>query len=152
MPDPEQNVTGSIISGEVDKRKSKAEDYARDPEKSRKLLDDALKKMQSKEQRKGPLADLWSNLNALLRLLRAYVRREYTNVPWESVVVLIAAIIYFVSPLDLLPDFIPAAGFIDDAAVIAFVAAQIKTDLDLFLRWEREEKLLDLPRKAEVSQ
>ena len=47
----------------------------------------------------------------------------------------IAAIIYFVSPIDLIPDMLPG-GFIDDAMVIGFIIAQIKSDLDNFLTWE----------------
>lgn len=49
----------------------------------------------------------------------------------------IAAIIYFVSPIDFMPDMLPG-GFIDDAAVIAYVVTQIKADLDNFLAWEVE--------------
>jgi uncharacterized membrane protein YkvA (DUF1232 family) len=45
-----------------------------------------------------------------------------------------------VSPIDLIPDFIPVAGYIDDAAVIVFVPAQIKADLDNILQWEAEHK------------
>jgi uncharacterized membrane protein YkvA (DUF1232 family) len=149
MTTPEKKPARSIVSDEVDRRKSKAEEYVRDPEKSRRLLDEAWKKAKGKEAHKGPLADLWSSLTALLRLFRAYVRREYTNLPWSSIVIIAVAIIYFVSPIDLLPDFLPAAGFIDDAAVIAFVLAQIKTDLDSFLLWEREAKLMDLQQNTD---
>ena len=45
-------------------------------------------------------------------------------------------IIYFVSPIDLIPDVIAGIGFIDDAAVIGLVVMQIKADLDNFLAWE----------------
>jgi uncharacterized membrane protein YkvA (DUF1232 family) len=134
----------SIVSREVDRRKSKAAEYVRDPEKSKRLLDEAWRKANGKEARKGPLTDVWGNLTALLRLFRAYIRREYVKIPWSSIVVIVAAIIYFVSPIDLIPDFLPAAGFIDDAAVIAFVLGQIKSELDAFLAWERDSRLLDL--------
>ena len=128
------------ISGAVEKTKSKAEEYARDPEKAKKLIDEAVKKARQQEKNKGPLADIWDYLTALFRLLRAYMRREYAEIAWGSVVLITVAIVYFVSPLDLIPDFIPALGFVDDAAVIAFVVAQIKADLDNFLRWEAESK------------
>ena len=51
----------------------------------------------------------------------------------------VVAVIYFVSPVDLVPDIIPVAGLVDDAGVIAFVVAQIKADLDNFLVWETEQ-------------
>jgi uncharacterized membrane protein YkvA (DUF1232 family) len=49
-------------------------------------------------------------------------------------------IIYFVSPIDLIPDFIPVAGYVNDAAVIAFVVRQVKIDLDKFTAWEAEQR------------
>ena len=70
--------------------------------------------------------------------MEAYVSEDYREIPWTSIVLVIVAIIYFVSPIDLIPDIIPIAGYIDDAAVIAFVVAQIKADLDNFLAWEVE--------------
>jgi uncharacterized membrane protein YkvA (DUF1232 family) len=106
-------------------------------------LDEALKKAKAKEEKKGPLAEVWSNLNALFRLLQAYIHRDYTRIPWGSIVLVVVAIIYFVSPFDLIPDWIPVVGFIDDAAVIAFVLKQINTDLNQFLQWEAVKKSLD---------
>jgi uncharacterized membrane protein YkvA (DUF1232 family) len=129
-PDPEK------ISETVEKTRSKAEEYARDPEKAKKLIDEAVRKARRQEKHKGPLADIWNYLTALFRLLQAYVRREYTDIAPGSIVLVIVAIVYFVSPLDLIPDFIPALGFVDDAAVIAFVVAQLKAEVDDFLRWE----------------
>jgi uncharacterized membrane protein YkvA (DUF1232 family) len=136
-PIREAKPTKKEIAKVVEKMKSKAEDYARDPKKAKKLLDDAVKKTKSFEINRGPLAEIWSYLTALFRLLRAYIRGDYRDIPWGSIVMVIVAIIYFVSPIDLIPDFLPG-GFIDDAAVIAFVVAQIKVDLDNFLAWEVE--------------
>ena len=130
----------TAVSGAVEKAKTKAEEYIRDPEKSKQLLDEALKKAKRKEKNKGPLSDLWNNLTAFFRLLQAYIRHDYVDIPWASIVIVVVAIIYFVSPIDLIPDFIPFAGYIDDAAVIVFVLAQIKSDLDNFLQWEAEHK------------
>ena len=53
---------------------------------------------------------------------------------------MVVAIIYFVVPIDLMPDWIPLAGFVDDAAVLVFVIAQIKSDLDKYLKWEADKE------------
>lgn len=132
-----------VIEHEVDKKRSKAEDYLRDPDKSKKLLEEALKKADEKEEKKGPLQDVWNSLQALFRLFQAYLHHDYTRIPWGSIVLVVVAIIYFVSPFDLLPDWIPLAGFVDDAAVIGFVLKQINNDLDNFLKWEAVKKSLD---------
>jgi uncharacterized membrane protein YkvA (DUF1232 family) len=131
----------TIISGMVDKSKHKAEEYIRSPEKTKQLLSEALKKAGAKENNKGPLEELWNYLTALFRLLRAYINREYKDIPWSSIVLVVVVIIYFVSIVDLIPDFIPGVGFIDDAAVLAFVIAKIKSDIDKYLLWESEQKI-----------
>lgn len=137
QPDPDK------ISEAVERSKSKAEDYLKDPEKSKHLLDEAMKKAKNKEKISGPLADLWENLKTVFRLLQAYFSKEYTTIPWGTIVLLVGAVIYFVSPLDLMPDWIPLAGFIDDAAVLVFVLRQINADLQHFLEWENERKAVD---------
>jgi uncharacterized membrane protein YkvA (DUF1232 family) len=143
MTDEYKFPSEDAVEREVDKKRSRAEDYLNDPNKSKALFDQAVKKANSKEEHKGPLADVWNSLKALFRLFQAYFKREYTAIPWGSIVLVVVAIIYFVSPLDLLPDWIPLAGFIDDAAVIGFVINQVKKDLDAFLRWEEMKKSLD---------
>jgi uncharacterized membrane protein YkvA (DUF1232 family) len=133
----------AAVTGAVERARSKAAEYLRDPEKSKQLLDEALKKAKKKEKNQGPLADIWNNLKALLRMMQAYIRREYVDIPWVSIVTVVGAIIYFLSPFDLIPDFLPFAGYIDDAAVIAFILAQVKVDLDNYLQWEVERSKQD---------
>lgn len=130
--------TKKDIAKAIEKIKSKAEEYARDPNKVKQLLNDAVKKTKSYEKNRGPLADVWGYLTALFRLLKAYIRKDYRDIPWGPIVLVVVAILYFVSAIDLIPDILPG-GLVDDAAVIAFVVAQTKADLDNFLAWEVEQ-------------
>ncbi len=127
--------TKKEIAQVIEKAKNRAEEYARDPKKAKQLLDSAIKKAKNFERNRGPLTEVWGYLTAIFRLLRAYIRGEYRDIPWGSIVLVIVAIIYFVSPFDLIPDFLPG-GLIDDAMVIGFIIAQLKADLDNFLAWE----------------
>ena len=88
--------------------------------------------------RSGPMARLIEQLKAMLRLVRAYASGEYKNVSWESMVLVVAAIAYIVSPIDLIPDFIPVVGYLDDAAVLSFVLRIVRDELDEFIAWEKE--------------
>ena len=72
----------------------------------------------------------------MLRLIRAYYSGMYRDVPWQSLVSIVAAVIYVVNPLDLIPDAIPVIGLLDDALVVAFVLKSVKDDLDAFMEWE----------------
>jgi uncharacterized membrane protein YkvA (DUF1232 family) len=85
-----------------------------------------------KEKMKG----VWEELQTFLRLLKAYYQGQYTSIPWKSLVYLTAAIVYFASPIDIIPDFLPAIGLMDDVSIIAFVVKQISDDLDDFKSWE----------------
>ncbi|HRS73717.1 MAG TPA: YkvA family protein [Anaerolineaceae bacterium] len=128
------------IRDAVNRRKTKVEEYLQDPDKTRRLLEEAVHKANDHEGKPGQKPDFWMQLKAFFRLLRAYTNREYTVVPWGSIVMVTIAILYFVSPIDLIPDWLPLAGFVDDAAVILFVIRQLKQDIDGFLAWENAQK------------
>lgn len=117
----------------LDNARKEAEAFARDAEKVRNLLDHAAAKAQ---QNRGKVAEFWEGLNVLFRLVGAWVSGKYTIVPWRTIVLAIAAILYFVNPLDLVPDILPVAGFLDDAGVVAFVLESIRKDLGIFRKWE----------------
>lgn len=113
--------------------KNRASEYASDPDKLNDLLDKAASKANSK---RGPLSEVWDSLMASLRLLRAYATGKYKDIPWGSLVAIIASIIYFVMPVDLIPDFILGFGFIDDAALLGWIINSVKSDIDSFIEWE----------------
>ncbi|MDH3388420.1 MAG: YkvA family protein [Gammaproteobacteria bacterium] len=114
--------------------RDKALDYARNPKKLFALLDRATRKAVAA---KVPLAEIRESLQASIRLLRAYANGQYRDIPWESLVSIIAAIVYFVMPLDLIPDFILAFGLIDDAALLGWILSSVKKDIDRFAEWEK---------------
>jgi len=68
-------------------------------------------------------------LNALLALLKAYVSGEYRDVSTRSLIAIVAGVLYFVVPLDLIPDFILALGLLDDAAVIGYVFSVVRGEV-----------------------
>lgn len=114
----------------------RAERYRDNPEGTLRLVDAAMRKAEGKGR--GALAKVWEGFKALIRLTRAYATRRYTRVPWKTMVYVVGAIVYFVSPFDLIPDFLVGFGLFDDAAVIGWVLRSIKKDLDAFREWEIE--------------
>ncbi|NMB75939.1 MAG: DUF1232 domain-containing protein [Myxococcales bacterium] len=77
----------------------------------------------------GRLKKMVNQVRLLFEMIRAYVKKEYREVPWGTIALAAFAIIYFFSPVDLIPDFIPVVGYLDDAAVIALVVKSIQEDL-----------------------
>ena len=50
---------------------------------------------------------------------------------WKRVIIVLLAFIYVVSPLDLIPDFIPVIGWLDDLGVLAWAAKQVLFNKDV---------------------
>jgi uncharacterized membrane protein YkvA (DUF1232 family) len=82
---------------------------------------------------------LWDDLSALARLVSAWGRREYNVVPWRSIAMASAALLYFINPFDAIPDVILGIGYLDDASVLAFVVGALKREIDRFAEWERRQ-------------
>lgn len=104
---------------------NKAKEYANDKQKTQKLVNDAIKKA----KKKGPLEEIWDNIQLLFQLVKDWSTGKYTQIPVKSIIAIIIGLLYFVSPVDLIPDFLPG-GLIDDAFVLGLIIKQIKTDLD----------------------
>ncbi|WP_455675099.1 YkvA family protein [Pradoshia sp.] len=124
----------------------KARSYLGNTEKSNELLDNADKK--SAKNRRS-LDDVWEPLQLLFGMFRSYAKKEYTEIPTRSILAIIAAILYFVTPIDVIPDFILGLGFADDAAVIAFTVKQIQDDLEKYKLWSEKQTITIDPEQQE---
>ena len=111
-----------------------AETLAQDPQRMRRLIEDAVGKIATIPR--GPFADTWPYLMAMIRLIRDYHRAEYRDISETNLQIVIAAILYFVSPFDVIPDWVPVLGHIDDAFVISLALKSVRLDLDTFMAWE----------------
>ncbi|KPZ19636.1 hypothetical protein ALO56_101159 [Pseudomonas viridiflava] len=61
---------------------------------------------------------------------------------------------YFLSPLDAIPDWIPGLGMFDDIAVLAWVMKHLTDELDAFRAWRDQqppEKLVVVERLPETQ-
>jgi uncharacterized membrane protein YkvA (DUF1232 family) len=83
------------------------------------------------------IGGLWTDLPLLVRLLQAWRDGRYRGLSVRTLASLAAALVYVLSPVDLIPDFIPGIGLIDDAAVLALLLHSIAQDLAAFRVWEQ---------------
>ncbi len=113
-----------------------ARSYARDRRKTRHLVDQADAKAR---QQHGAMQRLRDDFLELLTLLRAWATGSYKVVPWKSLLLAIAAVLYFVNPFDLVPDFLPLTGLVDDVAVLAYVLRSLQRDLARFRDWRHAQ-------------
>lgn len=89
------------------------------------------------------LAEVLEPIKASYRLIRAYASGTYRDISLDSFGLIVAAIIYFVMPVDALPDFIAGLGFTDDAAVLAWTFKKVAEELQRFLNWEAQQENQD---------
>ena len=125
----------------------KAEDYLKRPTRLKQLLNDAYQKASEKKDVGTIAHEAWETLQTLFRLIRSSASGEYTGLPTSTVVAAVAVTAYFMSPIDLIPDFIPVLGLLDDVALVAWFSTTIKEELDKFLEWEKTRPVvIDEPK------
>jgi uncharacterized membrane protein YkvA (DUF1232 family) len=138
-PPTSNDVAGSAL---FKKFLQTAEGYIRQPTRMKKLLTDAYNKASEKND-VGTLAhEAWETLQTMFRLIKASMSGEYTGVPGTTIAAAVAVLIYFLSPIDLIPDFIPVLGLLDDVALVAWFSTTLKTEMDKFQEWEKTRPTL----------
>ena len=73
------------------------------------------------------------------RLAKAYATGKYRDIPWKSLLIILAAVIYFINPIDLIPDIVPVLGFSDDFSILIWVYSSVTKEVDKFLTWEKSQ-------------
>jgi uncharacterized membrane protein YkvA (DUF1232 family) len=111
--------------------------FVEDPQRLEKLLRDAAWKTRNAPAEQ--FKETWPYLLAMIRVLRAYYRKEYGDIPRHRLATIISAVIYFVSPNDFIPDWLSGAGYLDDAFLVRLALESVKDDLDAFMRWEAQQ-------------
>lgn len=79
------------------------------------------------------------SLRIMARMIKAYAKGSYRELPWRSLAAIVAGLVYFLMPLDLIPDFIPFTGFLDDFTVIMLISGAFRQDIEDFLLWEGDK-------------
>jgi uncharacterized membrane protein YkvA (DUF1232 family) len=70
------------------------------------------------------------------KLLKAYASGEYRDIELKNLVIMIASLVYFLSPIDLVPDFLPLLGYADDIALLTYVLRSVGEEVEKFELWE----------------
>ncbi len=89
--------------------------------------------------KKHYIRDFKDDLLTLAYLLRDWSRGRYPNVPPNTILLVVAALLYFLSPVDTIPDFLGAMGFTDDAAVVLFVLNAVRKEISLYRDWRSKQ-------------
>jgi uncharacterized membrane protein YkvA (DUF1232 family) len=113
-------------------------------------LKDTLSKIKQKESSRLNLSatDAKETIVLLSGLVRDFVDGRYRDIAPDTIIAALAALLYFLLPLDAIPDFILALGMIDDFAILAWVARHFREELDRYRDWQMSQPNLETESKS----
>lgn len=94
--------------------------------------------IRKKFERVGPLGRYMEDVKLLISLVKDYWSGEYRAIPWWAISAIVFTLLYVVSPIDLIPDFIPVIGYLDDAAVVSVCLMLVEQELQTYKKWKME--------------
>ena len=127
-------VDEEVIARQLDKKKGEAEDLLKDKDK----MEQFLKRLEHKLGVVPVAGQYLSDIPILISLVRAYINKSYTQIPIGSIIAIVCALIYFLSPVDVIPDVIPALGYLDDAAVLGIAYKLVHDDIREYKEWREK--------------
>lgn len=131
------NINDILAHARYNHAQGSAFEYVCNPGKLNTLIEQATERMESS----GRFAKVLEDAKTACRMVVAVIRREYTEVSWETVLLIIGAALYVVSPVDLIPDVILGIGWLDDATLLGWTLKSINDDLERFRAWEASRQL-----------
>ena len=112
----------------------KAKIYAFNPLKLKNLL----QKLGSLMSRQG-LLKVKDHLVLMRNYLSDIATGKYKGYDGKKLIIIVAAIIYVVTPIDFLPDFIPP-GWIDDVSIVAWAIKEASEELERYKNYKETNK------------
>ena len=100
-------------------------------------LDDFLYRLEQKIKEMPLVGEEFAVIPIMISLIKHYVEGKYTTVPYGTILAIMSALIYVLSPVDIIPDFIPFVGYLDDVAVIGLCLSMVKTDIEAYDEWRQ---------------
>ncbi|MBR0455781.1 MAG: DUF1232 domain-containing protein [Firmicutes bacterium] len=117
----------------LDENKEKAKAFLADDEKMEKLFRDFEKKLKLIPK----IGKRASDVAVLLSMLRAYIKKQYTDVSIATIIAAVAGLIYVVNPMDVVPEYVLGVGILDDAAILGIILQAMHMDLNKYKKWQK---------------
>ena len=113
---------------------SKANAIYMDRDKLKDLFNRTKKKIEGNKE----FRSLFDDIRVMIELVKDYRKGEYKELSRNSIILVLISLVYLVSPIDIIPDFL-IGGFVDDAAVIAYVLKKITVELAAYKEWKKSK-------------
>lgn len=100
------------------------------------VLNETANKLADKDSKDNKFKQLFEVAFTLVRLVQNYITGEYRQIQTSTIVSGLAVLLYVLNPIDLIPDFIPVLGFMDDLSLISWFIGKFQTEITRFRDWE----------------
>lgn len=100
------------------------------------LLTTAYGKLIDVQSEKSGFDQVKEVMMTFIRLGKAYINGSYRQVSNKSLLIGVGVLLYLVSPLDVIPDFIPVIGYLDDISLMAWFIDAFQKEISNFKTWE----------------
>lgn len=80
-----------------------------------------------------------TDISLFISLIKDYYQGNYRKIPYKSISSIVIGLVYILNPIDIIPDFIPVIGYVDDALVIAFCLKMVEKDLLEYQAWKEQQ-------------
>jgi uncharacterized membrane protein YkvA (DUF1232 family) len=112
----------------------RAEEMLKDPSK----VEEMLQRLEARMKAVPTIGESLSRLPLMISMIRAYVRKEYTEVPPKTIASMLGAVLYLLISKDLIPDKTPIIGLADDIAVGGVALKLNEYELNEYSKWREQ--------------
>lgn len=111
-----------------------AKEYLSNSEKMKELL----KNVTDYVSKEG-LSKVKDKLVLMYNFVADVISGDYKDYSLSNLAIIVAALIYVVSPLDLVPDIIPIVGLVDDATIVIWAVGVVNEELAKYEEWKNKQ-------------
>jgi uncharacterized membrane protein YkvA (DUF1232 family) len=105
-----------------------------------KVLKESVAYVRRYDSLKELTIDVKNKIDTITRMIGAFVKGDYTDISKWNIALSLAAILYLILPLDIVPDFL-FMGLLDDIAIIGWLYKRLSSEIQEFLEWEDAQKI-----------
>lgn len=115
----------------LDRGTEEAQEVIQNPSR----VDEILVQLEEKLKEVPAIGNTLANLPLMIAMVKAWIKKEYTEVSPKVIACLVGAMIYLIKKKDLIRDTIPVIGIVDDLAVMGLALKLSEPELKAFAEW-----------------